>query len=112
MAGQRLGWAALVVTAGLAGLVPARPADGEEVKTSPMRIGLTGSLFRDTPDALVQTMMRPFKSLMESQTGISGELVPGIKAGRLGPAAQGRQVAAGGLPGLRVRLGEGEVCPT
>jgi ABC-type phosphate/phosphonate transport system substrate-binding protein len=84
MAGQKLGWAALVVVAGLAGTVPGRPAVGEEVKTSPMRIGLTGSLFRDAPEALVHTMMRPFKSLMESQTGLSGELVPGVKSDELG----------------------------
>ncbi len=85
MAGQRLGLAALVVAAGLAGVVPARPADGEELKAETVRIGLTGTLFRDTPDSLVQTMMRPFKSLMEAQTGLSGELVPGIKSDDLGP---------------------------
>jgi phosphonate transport system substrate-binding protein len=84
MTGQRLGWAALVVAAGLAGTVPGRPAAGEEVRTGPVRVGLTGSLFRDTPEALVQTMMRPFKSLMESQTGLSGELVPGVKSDELG----------------------------
>jgi phosphonate transport system substrate-binding protein len=84
MAGHRLGWAALVVAAGLAGTVPGRPAAGEEVRSGPMRIGLTGSLFRDTPEALVQTMMRPFKSLMESQTGLPGELVPGVKSDDLG----------------------------
>jgi ABC-type phosphate/phosphonate transport system substrate-binding protein len=83
MAGQRLVWAALVVTAGLIGLAPARPAAGEEVKTPPMHIGVTSSLFRDMPDALMQTMMRPFKSLMESQTGISGELIAGIKSEEL-----------------------------
>jgi ABC-type phosphate/phosphonate transport system substrate-binding protein len=80
----RLGGAALVVAAGLAGLFPARPAGGEELKSN-VRIGLTGSLFRDTPDALVLTMLRPFRSLMETQTGISGELVPGIKSEELGP---------------------------
>ncbi len=84
MAGQGLGWAAVVVAAGLAGLAPDRPAGGEEVKISPVRIGVTGSLFRDTPEALVQTMMRPFKSLMESQTGLSGELVAGLKSEELG----------------------------
>ncbi|HEX5270965.1 MAG TPA: PhnD/SsuA/transferrin family substrate-binding protein [Gemmataceae bacterium] len=84
MAGQGLGCAILVVAAGIAGLVPNRSAIGEEVKTTPVRVGLTGSLFRDTPEGLVHTMMRPFKSLMESQTGLSGELVPGIKSDELG----------------------------
>jgi ABC-type phosphate/phosphonate transport system substrate-binding protein len=79
-----VGIAALVVAAGLAAVLPARQAAGEELKSSPMRIGLTGSLFRDMPDALVQTMMRPFKSLMEAQTGMSGQLVTGIKPDDLG----------------------------
>src|SRR5262249_50051676 len=81
---QRLGCAAVVVAAALVGLVPGRPAAGEEVRSGPVHIGLTGSLFRDTPDAIVQTMMRPFKSLMESQTGLSGELVPGLKSDEWG----------------------------
>ncbi len=86
MAGRWLGCVALVVTAGLAGLAPTRPAAGEEVKTTtPMRVGLTGSLFRDMPEALVKTMARPFKSLMESQTGLCGELVTGVKPDELGP---------------------------
>jgi ABC-type phosphate/phosphonate transport system substrate-binding protein len=83
MTGHRLWWAALVVTAGLAGLVPGRPATGEELKTSTVHIGLTGSLFRDTPEVLMHAMTRPFKSLMESQTGLSGELLPGIKPDEL-----------------------------
>jgi ABC-type phosphate/phosphonate transport system substrate-binding protein len=72
------------VSAGLTGTVPPRPAAGEELKAGTVRIGLTCSLFRDTPDVLVQGMMRPFKSLMEAQTGLSGELVPGVKSDELG----------------------------
>ena len=85
MVRERLGLAALLVAAGLAGFLPAGGAAGEEMKTGgAVRIGLAATLFRDTPDVLVQTMMRPFKSLMESQTGISGELVPGVKPDELG----------------------------
>jgi phosphonate transport system substrate-binding protein len=83
MRAQRLGWVALVVAAGLAGLVPGQPAGGGEAKTATVHIGLTGSLFRDTPEVLMQAMTRPFKSLMESQTGLSGELVPGVKSDEL-----------------------------
>ena len=79
-----LPWAALLFMAGLAGLVPAPRADGEELKTSAVRIGLASTLFRDTPDVLVNTMMRPFKSLLESQTGIPGQLLPGIRPDDLG----------------------------
>ena len=73
MTGQRVGVAALVVATGLLGLLPAPQAAGEELKAPQVRVGLTGSLFRDVPDALVTTMMRPFKSLMEAQTGLSGQ---------------------------------------
>jgi ABC-type phosphate/phosphonate transport system substrate-binding protein len=84
MVRKRLGLAALLVMTGLIALAPAVPAAGEEAKTSTVRIGLAATLFRDTPDALVQTMMRPFKSLMEAQTGLSGDLVPCVKPDELG----------------------------
>jgi len=74
----------LVVAAGLTAIVPMRPAAGEEVKTPTVHIGLTGSLFRDIPQEMLQPLMRPFKTLMESQTGLSGELLPGIKSEELG----------------------------
>jgi ABC-type phosphate/phosphonate transport system substrate-binding protein len=84
MVRKRLGLAALLVAAGLAASVPAAGGAGEESKSGTLRIGLAATLFRDTPDALVQTMMRPFKSLMEAQTGLSGDLVPGVKPDELG----------------------------
>ncbi len=79
---MRAGWglAALLVATATVGLAPA----GEEMKTDTVRIGLASTLFRDTPDALVQTMMRPFRSLMESQTGLSGQLVTGVQPDELG----------------------------
>lgn len=42
-----------------------------------VRIGLVSSLFRDTSEPLMQIIMRPFKSLLETQTGMSGRLVSG-----------------------------------
>lgn len=42
-----------------------------------IRIGLIASLFRDMSEPLMQVIMRPFKSLMEAQTGITGQLVAG-----------------------------------
>jgi ABC-type phosphate/phosphonate transport system substrate-binding protein len=44
-------------------------------QVEPVRIGLARSLCRDTPEALVQVIMEPFGSLMESQTGVAGQLV-------------------------------------
>jgi ABC-type phosphate/phosphonate transport system substrate-binding protein len=54
------------------------PAAGEEnlpARKDVVRIGLVHSLFRDTPDVMVQVIMEPFSALMESQTGIKGQLV-------------------------------------
>ena len=48
-----------------------------------IRIGLIRSLFRDTSEPLMQIIMRPFKSLLESQTGVHGELVAGGDANNL-----------------------------
>jgi ABC-type phosphate/phosphonate transport system substrate-binding protein len=84
----RWGLAALLVTAAAAGLTPA----GEEMKTDTVRIGLASTLFRDTPETLVQTMLRPFRSLMESQTGLSGQLVPGVQPDELGQQLKDEKV--------------------
>jgi ABC-type phosphate/phosphonate transport system substrate-binding protein len=49
-----------------------------------VRIGLVSSLFRDTSEPLMQIIMRPFKSLLETQTGVSGRLESGGDAHHLG----------------------------
>jgi ABC-type phosphate/phosphonate transport system substrate-binding protein len=48
-----------------------------------IRIGLIHSLFRDTSEPLMQVIMRPFKSLMETATGMSGQLVAAGEANNL-----------------------------
>ena len=58
-----------------------RADDGAQ---QPVRIGLIASLFRDMSEPLMQVIMRPFKSLMEAQTGIPGQLVSGGDAETLG----------------------------
>lgn len=50
---------------------------------SAVRIGLIRSLFRDTSEPLMQVIMRPLKSLMEMQTGVSGQLVAAGEADNL-----------------------------
>jgi ABC-type phosphate/phosphonate transport system substrate-binding protein len=68
------------LAAGLAALTPARQADAEEMPKAPtVRVGLASSLFRDTPEVMIQAIARPFRSLVESQTGLSGQLVPNVK---------------------------------
>jgi ABC-type phosphate/phosphonate transport system substrate-binding protein len=62
----------------------ARPGGAEEIKSIPIRVGLVGTLFRDTPEPLMQMVLRPFKSLLESQTGVTGQIVAGGDADSLG----------------------------
>jgi ABC-type phosphate/phosphonate transport system substrate-binding protein len=62
----------------LACLSTAEPrAAAEEAATATVRIGLVETLFPDTPEPLMQVMIRPFKSLMETQTGVRGQVVVG-----------------------------------
>jgi ABC-type phosphate/phosphonate transport system substrate-binding protein len=64
--------------AGLAGLLCVLAAAADETdRDQRVRIGMVGTLFRDTPQPLVVALMRPFGSMMESQTGMAGKLVPG-----------------------------------
>ncbi len=75
-------WTKAAAMLGTLGLILAlshvRADDGHSV-----RIGLVSSLFRDTSEPLMQIIMRPFKSLMETQTGMSGQLVAGGDAQHL-----------------------------
>lgn len=77
--GKRIGIAAIaVLVAGWIGTAVGAGEDG-----SAIRIGLIRSLFRDTSEPLMQVIMRPFKSLMESATGMSGQLVAAGEANNL-----------------------------
>lgn len=49
-----------------------------------VRIGMMCTIFRDVPEPMVQIMLRPLKSLMEAQTGVTPQLVPTGDADTLG----------------------------
>jgi len=51
-----------------------------ERSTNHIYVGVIGSLCPDTPEPVMQAMLRPFKSLLETQTGLSGQLVIGRDA--------------------------------
>jgi ABC-type phosphate/phosphonate transport system substrate-binding protein len=59
------------------GLLLPQAARGEEVPSGLVRIGLVKTMFRDTPEAVMRMAMRPFQSLLESQIGVSGQVVGG-----------------------------------
>jgi ABC-type phosphate/phosphonate transport system substrate-binding protein len=77
------GIAALALFAG-ACLATASAVGGEAPATPPIRVGLVSSLFHDLPEPIVQAVMRPFRALMEQQTGLSGEFVMAGEADNLG----------------------------
>src|SRR5258708_3806866 len=77
--------AILAVACSLPALVLGRSAGAEEITHSPpIRVGVAGSVFRDTPAPKVDIMMKPLKSLLESQTGVNGDMVAGTDALSLG----------------------------
>ena len=53
-------------------------------KQKAVRIGMMRTIFKDTPDSLLQILMKPFSSVMESQTGLSGDLVMSPSYDKLG----------------------------
>jgi ABC-type phosphate/phosphonate transport system substrate-binding protein len=58
-------------------------ASGAAQEGSLIRICLIRSLFRDTSEPLMQVIMRPFKALTETATGMSGQLVAAGEANDL-----------------------------
>src|SRR5438046_2902018 len=66
----RLRWAVLVVV--LAGAAP-RAARADE--NDPVKIGLPANLFRDIPKITIDALMPTFTKLMESQTGVRGQII-------------------------------------
>src|SRR5262249_4562699 len=51
------------------------PSAGEELNARPVRIGIPSTFLRDLPETMVQASLRIFRSLLESQTGLRGEVV-------------------------------------
>jgi len=90
--------AAAVLLCGWVALQPA-PA-GEAAAPSAFRIGLVNSLFRDTPEPIMQIAMRPFKALLEAQTGVSGEVVAGGEPEALGQQLKDDKVQLGVFHGI------------
>jgi ABC-type phosphate/phosphonate transport system substrate-binding protein len=65
-----------------------------------VRVGMVGSLFRDLPEPTAQAMMQPFSTLMESQTGLPGQVVPGGSAEHLGQQLAEDKVQLGVFHGI------------
>lgn len=92
---------AVAAALGLAFLL-LQPAPGESAPVSGkvVRVGIIGTLFRNMPEPLMQVAMRPFKSLLEDQTGMTGELVAGGDAGHLAALLKEDKVQFGVFHGV------------
>lgn len=79
-----------------------QPAPGESAAPGGkvVRVGLIGTLFRGVPEPIMQVAMRPFKSLLEDQTGMTGELVAGGDAGHLAKLLKEDKVQFGVFHGV------------
>jgi ABC-type phosphate/phosphonate transport system substrate-binding protein len=75
----RLGLAAGLLAAGVAGLSPA----GDEPKSRTVRIGLSDTLLRDYAQGGGDRVTRPFQELLDMQTELTGEVVSGLKPDEL-----------------------------
>lgn len=76
-------WMTGATAAGLLAALVTIPAPAEEAAPAAVHIGLVKTLFRDVPDLLVPVGLRQMKALIESQTGVPGELVPAGDADQL-----------------------------
>lgn len=96
-------WSYSAATLGMAGLIAAlltMSARAPAQSSQSIRIGVISSLFRDTSEPLMQVIMRPFKSLLESQTGVSGQLVSGGEATNLGQRLKKGEIHLGIFHGV------------
>lgn len=75
-------------------------AEGAAMPVSTVRIGLISSMFRDTPEPMIQLMIRPFKTLLESQTGVTGQIVASGNSDTLGRQIKDDQVQLGVFHGV------------
>jgi len=96
----------------LFGSLIASTARGEEAakRIEPVRIGFASSLARDTPEAIVQIILEPFASLMESQTGVPGQLVLGGDVHNLTQRLKANQFQLGLFQGVEFAWAQ-QACP-
>jgi ABC-type phosphate/phosphonate transport system substrate-binding protein len=71
--------ACAALVAGVVGLLMLGTPPGGAEETAgpgPYRVGVVSTLFRDVPDAMIPTLLRPIRGVIESQTGLEGSLAP------------------------------------
>jgi ABC-type phosphate/phosphonate transport system substrate-binding protein len=101
MNGQWKSHLGMVLAAAWLSLTLVVPAPAEE-SASPgtLQVGVMHSLFRDTPETMIPILMRPFRSLLETQTGLRGQMVTVPDIDRLGQQMAEGKVQLGVLHGV------------
>jgi ABC-type phosphate/phosphonate transport system substrate-binding protein len=92
----RIGIVFVLAGATVTGLLAA----DKKSKRKTIQIGMVSSIFRDIPDPMVKVALRPFRVLMESQTGLRGKLVPAGDALSLGEQLSTNQLQLGVFHGF------------
>lgn len=64
------------------------------------RIGVNRTLFQGAPEAMIEFLSRPLRSLMEAETGIAGKMVLSSDANQLAQQLAGKKVQLGVLHGI------------
>jgi ABC-type phosphate/phosphonate transport system substrate-binding protein len=84
-------------------LPPAAPVRaGTASSVGIVRLGLSGSLFRDKPEAMVRLMLQPFQMILESQTGVKSEVVISADAEDLAKQLRDGRVQLGVFQGVEL----------
>ncbi len=73
-----------LATAVAMAVAPALQAEERDGDRQVLRIGIVRTLFRNAPDAVLRAMGRPFTLLLESQTGMHGDVQAAASATNLG----------------------------
>jgi ABC-type phosphate/phosphonate transport system substrate-binding protein len=73
---------------------------GEPTAHAAVKIGMINSLFKEVPESTITTMMGPFGAIMESQTGVRGEVVLGGDAMGLSQSLSENKVQLGVFHGI------------
>jgi ABC-type phosphate/phosphonate transport system substrate-binding protein len=90
---------------GLAGLLEAPAWARGPITKVAVKVGLTASLFPGLSDALLATAAKPFRSLLESATGVSGQVVQGGDPRALADGLKQDKVQLGVFQGVEFAWG-------
>lgn len=98
--GKQLGLIVVALAAGAALWTPPGSRGEEQTQPERIKIGLAKSLFKDVPDGVLALMSQPFNTLMQAQTGMTGDLVKGGDYNDLGKKLMEDKVQLGIFLGI------------